>query len=119
MINDLLLDLERGFWDAAGKPDGGQYYEENFHDEGILLLPFDGGMLDKKSVIPIIPQSDSWKQYDFSNIKVLPIGDESAALCYEVHASHGDDQFHAYVCSVYVRQNSNSWQMLTHQQTAL
>ncbi len=114
-----FIDLERGFWAAAGDPDGGKYYEDNFDDAGILILPFDGGMLDKASVIPMISESAPWKKYDITNSKVLHIDDNSVELCYEVQASHGDDKFHAYVGSVYVRREGKHWKMLTHQQTAL
>ena len=117
--NQQFIDLERGFWDAAGKLDGDQYYEMNFDDGGVLILPFDGGMMNKKTVLPTIPKSDSWRQYDFSNVKVLPIDDNSVALYYEVRASHGDDQYHAYVGSVYVRRNGETWRLLLHQQTSI
>lgn len=117
--SQVFIDLERGFWDAAGKPDGGDYYEKHFDDEGVLILPFEGGMLDKAAVLPTIAKSDSWKQYDFSNIKVLTIDSNSVSLCYEVRASHGNDQYHAYVGSLYVLQNDKTWKMMMHQQTPL
>lgn len=114
-----FIDLERGFWNAAGDPDGGKYYQENLDDAGVLILPFDGGVLDKSSVIPMISKSNPWQRYDFSNINVLPIGDNSIGLYYEVQASHGDDHFHAYVGSIYVSREDMSWKMLMHQQTSL
>lgn len=114
-----LIDLERGFWAAAGNSEGGKYYEENFDDAGMLLLPFEGGMFDKLSVLPIIPKSESWKNYDFSNVKILPLTDTIVELCYEVQASHGNDQFHAYVGSVYILRDNKTWKLLSHQQTAI
>ena len=114
-----LIELERGFWKAAGDPEGDKYYEDNFDDAGVLILPFDGGVLDKSSVMPMIPKSNPWQRYDFSNIKVLPIDDNSIELYYEVQASHGDDLFHAYVGSIYVSRKDESWKMLMHQQTSL
>lgn len=82
-------------------------------------MPFDGGMLDKKTVLPIIPKSDPWKQYAFSNIRTVPIDEGSVAFCYEVQASHGNDQFHAYVESTYVLRDGKTWRLLVHQQASI
>jgi hypothetical protein len=46
LTRQLLLELEAGFWEAAGNPD---FYQATFADDGLMALPV--GIMTKPEVV--------------------------------------------------------------------
>ncbi len=115
LLTDLLT-LEKGFWGAAGGD--GSYYDEYFADNGRLILPFEGGILNKSSVIDSVKNSPAWDDFTLQNPELLPISDDETVLIYEAFARrNGQSDYHALISSLYVK--SDSWRLWLHQQTAI
>jgi hypothetical protein len=108
-----LHELERGFWNAAG--DGG-YYVENMAPDGLCVLPI--GVLDKKTTVSAISQADPWDEFEFSDLHVIDLGDDEAAICYRADANRGDNEYTALISSVYTRHHGD-WKLTLHQQTPI
>lgn len=115
MIEDELVALEHGFWEAAGD---GDFYADHMHDHGRCLLPV--GVLDKSSTIDAIARAEPWSSHEFDDIEVHEPGPEVAVLTYKSIATrtNSDDTYEALISTTYIR-NSGSWQLLIHQQTPL
>lgn len=116
-IKDILLELETGFWQAAGGD--GSYYEENFADDGKMILPFKGGILGKSQTIETVKQAEPWANFHIKNPELMTMAESMIALLYEGYGERTQGKpYTALICSVY-RMRNNTWQLVTHQQTPL
>ncbi|MFP3882071.1 MAG: DUF4440 domain-containing protein [Actinomycetota bacterium] len=112
-MTDELLELERGFWNAAGD---GDYYGEHMAANGLCVLPV--GVLDKASTVEAISSADPWDDFEFSDVRIVDLGDDEAALCYRAEASRAGDKYVALISTVYTRL-SGEWKLTLHQQTPI
>lgn len=112
-MTDEFLRLEQGFWDAAGN---GDYYVEHMASEGLCVLPV--GVLDKTMTVEAISSAKPWSDFEFSDVRLVDLGDDEAALCYRADASRGNDRYIALVSTVYTRR-SGEWKLTLHQQTPI
>ena len=115
-VESQLVRIEKAFWAAAGSD--GSYYQATMSDRGKLLLPFEGGQLDKNAAIESVRQSEPWRSYHLSSIGTLSICESGIVLFYHVAADRKDFRYRAYVSSLYVKENEE-WKLLVHQQTPL
>lgn len=112
-MTEKLLEIERGFWDAVGD---GNYYEENMAADGLCVLPV--GVLDKDTIVEAISGADPWDEFEFSDVRMVDLGDDEAALCYRAEASRDSDKYVALISTVYTRL-SGKWKLTLHQQTPI
>jgi hypothetical protein len=112
-VTDELLELETGFWSSAGD---GDFYREHMAAHGICVLPV--GMMDKDETVAAIEQSEPWTEFELSDVKILDLGDDEAALCYRADAARngGSHGYRALISSVYTKL-SGRWKLTLHQQT--
>ncbi len=116
-IRQALVDLERGFWDAAGGD--GDYYERHFADDGVMVLPFPGGILTKARTIDSVREAGAWDGFAIDDLRTLAISESTVALLYEGTGRRtGHPGYRALVTSVY-RRRGEAWQLVLHQQTPL
>ena len=113
-VTDRLIELEQGFWKAAG--DGG-FYQEHMAAEGLCVLPV--GMMGKEATVEAIAQADPWEAFEFDEVQTLDLGDDEAAVCYRAEAKREDgDGYVALISSVYTRL-AGQWKLSLHQQTPI
>lgn len=114
-VTDDLLELESGFWQAAGD---GDFYEEHMATHGLCVLPV--GVLDKKETITAIQAAEPWSDFVLEDVRTVDLGDDEAALCYRAEASRqsDDDEYSALISSVYTK-ISGRWKLTLHQQTPI
>jgi hypothetical protein len=114
-VIERLLELEEGFWKAAGN---GDYYREHMASDGLCVLPV--GVLDREETAAAIDESEPWAEFEIHDVTALDLGDDEAALCYRAEAFR-DDPSHGYtalISSVYTRL-SGEWKLNLHQQTPI
>lgn len=113
-VIDRLLELEEGFWDAAGN---GDFYREHMAKHGLCVLPV--GILDKGATVKAISRADPWGEFKLHDIRALDLGDDEAALCYRAEANRGPgDTYIALISSVYTRLRGE-WMLSLHHQTPI
>jgi hypothetical protein len=113
-MTEDLLELERGFWKAAGD---GQFYREHMVIDGLCVLPV--GVLGREDTMAAIAKAEPWQEFQFSDVTTLDLGDDEAALCYRAEASRGEeDGYVALISSVYTRV-AGQWKLALHQQTPI
>ncbi|KAL9057020.1 MAG: hypothetical protein Q9162_002568 [Coniocarpon cinnabarinum] len=63
----------------------------------------------KPSLKDILSRDDMkpWDRYELDNVKVIPLGDKAASICYEVEASRGKEVYEAMVGSIWRREHGN------------
>lgn len=114
-MTDRLLELEEGFWKAAGN---GDYYREHMASEGLCVLPV--GVLNRDETALAIERSEPWADFKLHEIRVLDLGDDEAALCYRAEGFRDDGSpgYVALISSVYIRLGGE-WKLFLHQQTPI
>lgn len=114
-MTDRLLELEEGFWKAAGD---GNYYREHMAAEGLCVLPV--GVLDRDETATAIEESEPWADVKLQEMRTLDLGDDEAALCYRAEAfrDDGSPNYTALISSVYIRLGGE-WKLFLHQQTPI
>lgn len=112
-----LIDLERRGWEALAAGDGAAFYEEVCTDDVVMVFP--GGMLlDRSAAIEGLRQAPPWARYELSDERVVPLGDDAAAVVYRAEAQREDDEpYRAVMASAY-RREAGRWRLAVHQQTA-
>ncbi len=115
-LQEELLELERGFWNAAGDRD---FYEVYFAEDGVAVFPMDDGLMTSERVLASVEGGQPWTNVEITNVQVVDLGPHCAGLVYEaVGSREGQPDYHAYLTSIYRRDDSR-WQMVIHQQTPL
>lgn len=112
-LQEELLELEHGFWDAAGD---GDRYRRHMADDGLLLIPF--GILDKEATVAAVEEAEPWSSHEMEDLAVLVHGEAAVTLCYRAEADRHGAVFRAAVSSTYRRQGEH-WLLVVHQQTPL
>ena len=112
-LHEELLELEHGFWDAAGD---GDFYRRHMAEDGLLLIPF--GILDKEATVAAVEDAAPWTSHQVQDLTVLVHGGAAATLCYRAEADRGGDVFRAAIASTYRREGEH-WRLVVHQQTPL
>lgn len=115
---DELIALERGFWDASSRADGG-YYRDNCAEDALFVFFF--GTLDREACAQTIDENDTpWERYKLDDVHTIAVGKGVAILSYKATARHegSAEDVSMAVSSVYVRE-STAWRLVLHQQTPL
>lgn len=108
-----LIELENGFWRAAGNPD---FYGDHFAQDGAIALAM--GIMGKSEVIGAMEAAQPWATYELQSPRLIEISQTVAALVYRTSARRANDDhdYDAVISSVYVRRRGD-WQLILHQQT--
>lgn len=113
-MSEDLIELEEGFWHAAGT---GDFYVRHMAAHGLCVLPV--GVMDKETTVEAITHAEPWKEFQFSDVRFIDLGDDEAAVCYRADASRGEeDDYTALISSVYTRLHGK-WKLTLHQQTPI
>jgi hypothetical protein len=115
-LREDLLRVERDGWQAISTHRGAEFYSARLTEDALMVLPGDM-VLDRRSALDSLDGPVTWEWFRIENDRVVPLGDEAAALTYRVTAKRPDEEpYSALITSTYVRQG-DSWLMAVHQQT--
>ncbi len=111
-----LIELEQAGWASLCDGTGDDFYGRTMTEDGVMVLA-DGSVMSRADVVAALGQAPAWTSYEMDDVRVVPIGDESAALVY-VGTGHRDGEapFVGVMTSVYVRRDGH-WRLATYQQT--
>jgi hypothetical protein len=87
--------------------------------DGVMVLPFAHGRLNKSQTIDTVRQASPWTRYDLAEPATLKFADGCVALIYTAVALREDRlPYHAHITSLY-RFRDGIWQLVLHQQTPI
>ena len=114
---DELIELEQAGWASLCDGTGDDFYGATMTEDGVMVLA-DGSVMSRTDVVAALGQAPPWASYEMDEIRVVPIGEDSAALVY-VGTGHRDGDAPSFVgvmTSVYVRRDGR-WKLAIYQQT--
>jgi hypothetical protein len=115
-VNELI-ELERAGWASLCDGTGDEFYGRTMADDGVMVLA-NGSVMTRDDVVAALGQAPPWASYEMDDIRLVPLGDESAALVYVgTGRRDGDDPpFVGVMSSVYVKRDGR-WKLALYQQT--
>lgn len=116
-VRDELVALERRGWDSLCDGTGDTFYGGLMIEDGLMVL-VNGEIMDRHTVVQALGQAPPWRSYELSDIRLINVNADSAALVYVASAYRETQQppFVALMSSVYVRRDGH-WQLALYQQT--
>ncbi len=114
---DELLELEHAGWASLCNGTGAEFYGGLMTDDGVMVLA-NGTVMTRSDVVEALGKSPPWAGYEMDDVRVVPLGEDSAAVVYvgTVHRGGDDPAFVGVMSSVYVRRNAD-WRLALYQQT--
>jgi hypothetical protein len=110
-LKEELLEIERRLG-GGGKRE----YGELLRDDAVVVVP--GQALDKGATVDAIDRAAPWDEFEITDERVVPLGDDGAVLSYRWSSRRGEDSYEALMSSVYAKENGG-WKLALHQQTPL
>jgi hypothetical protein len=114
---DELIELEHAGWRSLCDGTGDDFYARAMADDGLMVLA-NGAVMTRDQVVDALGQSPPWASYEMEDVRVLPLGEDAAALVYVgTGRRDGDDPpFVGVMSSVYIRRRGE-WKLALYQQT--
>ena len=114
---DELIELERAGWASLCDGTGDDFYSRAMTDDGVMVLA-DASVMTRDEVVAALGQAPPWASYEMADVRVVPLGDDSAALIYigTGHREGDEPSFVGVMSSVYVRRDGQ-WKLAVYQQT--
>ncbi|MGE2832401.1 nuclear transport factor 2 family protein [Mycobacterium sp. SMC-4] len=116
-LADELLALEHSGWKSLCDGTGDQFYGELMTDDAVMVLA-NGMVMDRATVTSSLGQSPPWQRYEISDVRLIAIGEDTAALVYTGKGWRDgqDEPFAAAMSSVYHRAGQD-WKLVLYQQS--
>ena len=113
-----LLALEHEGWRSLCEGRGGSFYKETMTADGLMIL-VNGMVLDRPQVAASLDDAPTWETYEITEPRLVPLGDDSAALTYRATAGReGQAPFVAVMSSTY-RLSEGRPRLALYQQTTV
>ena len=115
---DVLLASERAGWDSLCDGTGDDFYGRTMTADGRMVLA-NGQVMTRDDVVGALGKAPPWSDYEMTDVRLVPIGADAAALVYTGTAHReGGDEFTGAMSSVYVR-GDRGWKLALYQQTPI
>lgn len=116
---DEALAVEHAGWDSLCESTGGTFYGQLMLPDAVFVLA-NGMVMTRDDVAGSLDGAPGWESYDISNARLIPIGEESAALVYRAESSRPDltEPFVALMSSIY-RRVDGELRLALYQQTTI
>lgn len=105
--------LERRLW-----LEGVAAYRELLEDDAVIVVPMQGGILDRDACLAAIAACPRWEGVAFQGARVLSPGIDLTLLVYQAEAARGATRWRA-LCSSLWRETAEGPRLVLHQQTPL
>lgn len=117
-LADELLALEHAGWKSLCDGTGDTVYGGLMTENAVMVLA-NGMVMDRAAVVSALGQSPPWQRYEISDLRVITISDDTAALVYIGTAwrDRQDEPFVGAMSSVY-HHTEDGWRLVLYQQSA-
>lgn len=114
MLQDELLEIDRGFW-----TEGEDYFREHVDERCVLIFTQMQGVYPRDDVAASAHDPKRWRDLEISGVFAHQPGDGTAVLGYEAKVTRGDGKpYHAWIGSTYMRREGR-WKLAAHQHTPI
>ena len=116
-LKATLVKIEHQGWDSLCDGTAASFYGPLMTGDAVMVLA-NGAVLDRESVVESLEHAPPWRTYSIDEVRVIPIGSDSATLVYVGTAYREADEpaFTGVMSSVY-RHIDDAWRLALYQQT--
>ncbi|MFI8776007.1 nuclear transport factor 2 family protein [Brachybacterium paraconglomeratum] len=98
---DALRALEHRGWESLTRHEGGRFYGALMTADAVMIL-VNGTVLDRETIAATLDDSPAWSAFTLEDARLVPAGEDSAALVYRATAARdGEEPFVALMSSHY------------------
>lgn len=98
---DALRALEHRGWESLTRHEGGRFYGALMTADAVMIL-VNGTVLDRETIAATLDDSPAWSAFTLEDARLVPTGEDSAALVYRATAARdGEEPFVALMSSHY------------------
>ncbi|CAJ1508040.1 nuclear transport factor 2 family protein [[Mycobacterium] burgundiense] len=116
-LTNELLEFEHAGWKSLCDGSGDAFYGNMMTDAAVMVLA-NGAVLDRDAVTAALGQSPPWARYEISEVRLIEIAPDTAALVYTGTGWRDDTEpFVGAMSSVYHR-GPDGWKLMLYQQSA-
>lgn len=117
-FEDTIEEHEHRLWEALRlQQTAVAHFDEYLTKDARMAIP--DGVFDRAGIFDLLEHPRLIIKYEMRSPHVMRLSEDSALIIYEITVDrHGDDPFHAAVCTVYVNQDGRA-RMASHQMTPL
>ena len=108
---DELIELERAGWASLCDGTGDDFYGRMMTGDSVMVLA-NGTVMTRDDVVAALGQAPPWGSYEMADVRVVPLGQDAAALVYvgTGHREGDEPSFVGVMSSVYVRR-AGGWKL--------
>lgn len=107
-----ILRTERELAEGSG-----DVYRRHLGSDAVVIVP--GAILNKAGTVASMDLSPAWDEFTMDEEDIRLLADRAALLSYRFEGRRGPTTYRAMMSSVYVREGSEGWQLVHHQQTPI
>ena len=117
-LTSELVELEHAGWKSLCDGTGDAFYGRLMTEDAVMVLA-NGVVMDRAAVTSALGQSPPWARYEITDVRLVPITADTAALVYTGTGWRDDQEapFVASMSSVYVH-TAAGWRLALYQQSA-
>ena len=93
-----------------------EFYGKVMTDDGLMVLA-NGSTLGRDDVVEALRNAKTWGRYEMTDVHVVPIDHDAAALVYTGAAYRDEGAPVVAVMSSVYRRNGDGWKLALYQQT--
>jgi len=114
-----LVELEQQGWRSLCDGTASDFYAATMTDDAVMIMA-NGAVMDRGAVVDALRGASMWSSFDLEDVRVIPAGDDAAALVYRGTARRDANTppFVGEMTSVYTRVDG-AWKLALYQQTPL
>ena len=98
---------------------GAEVYRSKVSDACLMALPAAPFLFDGEAAIAAVEDTPRWEQVEFADMQIERPQEGLIVIAYRAKASRGEQAYHALCTSTLLRQGTEEWRVVQHQQTPL
>lgn len=96
---------------------GEEVYRQYVAEDCLMVLPAPPFVMTGEAAIRAVAETPRWSRAELSDLQIRRPREGLIVLAYAVAAERGEEAYHAFCTSTYIRLDHETWRVVQHQQT--
>ena len=112
MDDDRVRSFEERLWTG-----GEEVYRQYVAEDCLMVLPAPPFVMSGEAAIRAVSRTPRWSKAELRDLRICRPREGLIVLAYAVEAERGEEVYHAFCTSTYLRLDHETWRVVQHQQT--